>query len=118
MPKILLRIIAVLAGLGILFYLLGRKLSDWEAEVLGDFENGPSLSENSVPHADGQVSELKQIKGIGPVIEDKLNGIGFYSLQQIANLTKEEENRIEEELNFPGRVERDQWVEQAKALVG
>lgn len=127
MPKVLLKIVAVLAGLGILIYLLGRRLTNWETEVIQESSgsHSPTIEEPKAhvsPSADGQsaeqVSELKQIKGIGPVIEEKLNGIGYYSLQQIASLTDEEKNRIEEELAFPGRIERDQWVEQAKEILG
>ena len=51
------------------------------------------------------------------MIEEKLKQIGYYRLEQIANLSQEEKDRIEEELSFPGRIERDQWVEQAKALL-
>lgn len=126
MPKVLLKIIAVLAGLGILIYLLGRKLTEWEAEVVQDYENEPSPSlestpPNPPPMVDGQYSaegDLKKIKGIGPVIEEKLRNIGYHHVQQIANLTEEEKARIEEELNFPGRIERDQWVEQARSILG
>ena len=60
--------------------------------------------------------ELTLIKGIGPVLEKKLNNSGIKHFTQIANWSNEEINTFSEELNFKGRVERDNWVEQAKEL--
>lgn len=60
--------------------------------------------------------KLTLIKGIGPVLEKKLNDSGIVSFTQIANWTNEEVNSFSEELNFKGRVERDKWIEQAKEL--
>ena len=60
--------------------------------------------------------ELTLIKGIGPVLEKKMNDSGIKYFTQIANWTKEEINEFSEKLNFKGRVERDNWVEQAKEL--
>lgn len=122
MPKVLLKILAFLAGLGIFFYLLGRKFSIWEIEAVQQLkQKGAALRQNDTvpapPSAGTKSEDLKQIKGIGKVIEEKLKQIGYYRLEQIANLSQEEKDRIEEELSFPGRIERDQWVEQAKALL-
>ena len=63
--------------------------------------------------------DLQVIKGIGPFIEEKLNALGITTYRQIANMTA----KLEEEVNvaiefFPGRVKRDQWVAQAKILLG
>ena len=61
--------------------------------------------------------DLKLINGIGPVLEGKLNGAGIGTYQQIAVLTDDEIERIESEvINFSGRVHRDDWIGQAKAL--
>ena len=59
---------------------------------------------------------LKQVKGIGPQNEAKLNGIGVNSFAQIAAWTKKEQAEIGERLAFPGRIEREDWVGQAKVL--
>lgn len=125
MPKLLLKVIAALVGLGVLFYLLGRKVSVWEIDAVQQLkkekEGVPApqpAAANSTPAPEASADSLQKIKGIGKVIEEKLNRIGYYRLEQIANLTAEEKDRIEEELSFPGRIERDQWVEQAKALLG
>lgn len=64
-----------------------------------------------------EVDDLKLIKGIGAGIEAKLNQAGIFSFRQISELSA---NRIVEVANvlesFPGRIERDRWVEQASKL--
>ena len=61
--------------------------------------------------------DLKAINGIGPVIEKSLNKYGIKSWEQLAGLKVKEVNAIDEKLGFPGRINREQWVAQAKALV-
>ncbi len=60
---------------------------------------------------------LQLIRGIGKVLERVLNGNGIYCLKQIANWTKEDERRIDKLIAFPGRIAREQWIEQARALL-
>lgn len=69
----------------------------------------------------GQVREgpddLKEIVGIGPVIEDLLHGLGITSFEQLAALSAEEVDRLEGLLGaFPERIRRDRWIEQAADL--
>ena len=59
---------------------------------------------------------LKQIKGIGPQIEAKLNAAGINSFAQIAAWSKKQQAEFAEQLSFSGRIEREQWVSQAKIL--
>ena len=65
---------------------------------------------------EGEADDLKKIGGVGPKIEEKLNGLGIYHYSQIAGFTAENVAWVDEELSFKGRVERDDWVGQAKAL--
>lgn len=60
--------------------------------------------------------DLKIIKGIGPVYERRLNEIGIFTFKQIANLKGNAIGAVEDLTGFPGRVEREQWVKQAKEL--
>jgi NADH-quinone oxidoreductase subunit E len=60
--------------------------------------------------------DLKMIAGIGPVLERALNQYGITSFAQIAALRKREIAELEEKMKFPGRIERDEWIKQAKAL--
>ena len=64
----------------------------------------------------GIPDDLKEISGIGLKIEDKLNELGIYHFDQIANWNEENVRWIEEFLVFKGRVERENWIGQAKIL--
>jgi len=55
------------------------------------------------------------IAGIGPVIERKLNEVGVNSFAQIAGWTPEDAERFGLQLSFKGRIEREDWIGQAKA---
>jgi large subunit ribosomal protein L21 len=59
---------------------------------------------------------LTDINGIGPVIEKKLKAVGVKTFQQIADFTAEQISEIDETLNFKGRIEREEWVDQAKKI--
>jgi branched-chain amino acid transport system ATP-binding protein len=65
----------------------------------------------------GQPDKLTRIKGIGPVIERKLNEHGIFHFDQIAAWKKADVKMVETYLAFPGRIERDGWIGQAKALM-
>ena len=48
--------------------------------------------------------DLKNIKGIGPFLEQKLNALGIYTYEQISNMTPELEEQVNEAIEFfPGR---------------
>jgi small subunit ribosomal protein S2 len=66
--------------------------------------------------ADGEADDLKKLTGVGPVLEKTLNEFGIYHYRQIAGLKKAEIAEIDEALNFKGRIERDEWIKQAKEL--
>ena len=60
--------------------------------------------------------ELKRIKGIGPVIEKTLNELGIYQFKQIADFTSDNVAWVDKYISFPGRIDREEWVSQAKSL--
>lgn len=64
----------------------------------------------------GKADDLKQIKGVGPVLEKKLNEAGIFHYWQVAALNAKQIEELENDMSFPGRVERDDWVAQAKEL--
>lgn len=66
---------------------------------------------------DGEPDELKKISGVGPILEEKLHELGIYHYKQIVAFTPEEIASIDESLNFKGRIERDDWIGQAKKLM-
>ncbi len=66
----------------------------------------------------GAPDDLTRIKGIGAKLEQKLNTLGVYYFRQIAGWTEGEVAEMDKHLGFPGRITRDKWREQARALAG
>lgn len=62
------------------------------------------------------VDDLKLISGVGPAIEETLHSLGIFTFAQVASWKKAERAWVDSYLNFKGRIERDDWVKQAKAL--
>ena len=60
--------------------------------------------------------DLKRIRGIGVLIEKKLNSMGVVTYEHIANWTAQDIERVSQSLDFKGRIERENWVEQARIL--
>lgn len=61
--------------------------------------------------------DLKLVKGIGSFIEKKLNSIGIYTFKQISAFTEEDEDKVNEVIEFfPGRIRRDKWSAQSADL--
>lgn len=77
----------------------------------------PTAVSGSVSASDASEDDLTKIKGIGGVLQGKLNNLGIVSFRQIAEFTQEDINRIDTVLDFPGRIERDRWVDQARTLL-
>ncbi|TIO05931.1 proton-conducting membrane transporter [Mesorhizobium sp.] len=63
-----------------------------------------------------KADSLRRLIGIGPVNERKLHGLGVRTYAQIAAWTAADIKRIEDVLEFDGRIERERWIEQAKLL--
>ena len=63
--------------------------------------------------------DFQKITGIGPKLEILLNEKGFYHFDQIATWTDQECAWVDQNFRkYSGRASRDQWVQQAKALLG
>jgi len=60
--------------------------------------------------------DLKMISGVGPKLEQVLNGLGVWTFGQISEWTAEEIAWVDDYLQFKGRIERDDWIRQASAL--
>ncbi|MEM6713025.1 MAG: 50S ribosomal protein L21 [Pseudomonadota bacterium] len=65
---------------------------------------------------EGAKDDLKKISGVGPVLEKKLNALGITTFAQIAAFTPEDIAKADDALSFKGRIERDNWLEQAAEL--
>ncbi len=63
--------------------------------------------------------DLKQISGIGPKLERVLHANGIFEFRQIAEWDDADIDIIDEQLTgFRGRIRRDDWVAQAKKIIG
>ena len=64
-----------------------------------------------------QADDLTRIKGIGPWIQEKLYALDIFTFEQIGRFTPKDVANVTEVIEFfPGRIERDHWVDQAKKL--
>lgn len=64
-----------------------------------------------------EADDLKDIVGVGPFLERKLHSLGIYTFRQVANFTKEDIAKVNEIIEFfPGRIQRDNWVDQSKSF--
>ncbi|SDE65766.1 large subunit ribosomal protein L21 [Paracoccus isoporae] len=65
---------------------------------------------------EGGADDLKQISGVGPKLEGLLHENGVFHFDQIAEWKKAEIEYMDDQLAFHGRIERDDWIKQAKEL--
>lgn len=65
---------------------------------------------------DGEPDDLTKIKGIGAKLQERLNALGIYHFAQIAEWSAQDGAWIDDQLAFKGRVEREDWIAQAKTL--
>lgn len=84
-------------------------------------EDAPSLDDAARPPAlaearGGKGDDLKRINGIGPKIEGILHELGIFHFDQIAVWTEEQKEWVNGYLKFKGRIDREQWIEQATKL--
>jgi len=76
--------------------------------------------ENNAPppfFGSGAPDDLKLIVGIGPMLERMLQQLGITTYRQIARWSERDIDDFDAKLpEFPGRIRRDAWVTQARAL--
>ena len=75
-------------------------------------ERPPSLA---APRG-GKADDLKMIRGIGKQNEGRLHGLGIWHFDQIGAWSAANALWVGSYLAFPGRIEREEWVSQAKVL--
>jgi len=66
--------------------------------------------------AEAGSDDLKRLSGVGPALEKKLHEAGVTSFAQIAAWNDDDVEKFGEALSFKGRIEREGWVDQAKAI--
>lgn len=77
----------------------------------------PAAKSEAPAKAAAAKDDLKLISGVGPALEKKLHALGITSLKQVAEFDAKEIERVDAELNFKGRIEREDWISQAKTLL-
>ncbi len=65
----------------------------------------------------GKSDDLTQINGIGPKINETLHSLGIHHISQIAEFSRENIAWVDNHLSFKGRIDREDWVGQAKKIV-
>jgi predicted flap endonuclease-1-like 5' DNA nuclease len=95
-------------------------LADARAETARYRQIVVDIERNAPPpllDAPGTPDDLKLIVGVGPVIERMLYQLGIATYRQIAHWTERDIDAFDAHLSeFPGRIRRDEWVMQARAL--
>lgn len=76
----------------------------------------PAAIADLPPAPHGVADDLTAIKGVGPVLARRLHELGITSFAQLAALTPDQARMIDDVVDFPGRVERERWIEQAREL--
>ena len=98
-----------------------------EAQAIADAANAAAPLPDEDKHAGkrppglktargGKADDLKLIKGIGPQNEGRLHGLGIWHFDQIAAWSHDQVLWVGSYLAFPGRIDREGWIAQAKEL--
>mmetsp|Transcript_22735 Transcript_22735/g.29810 ORF Transcript_22735/g.29810 Transcript_22735/m.29810 type:complete len:217 (-) Transcript_22735:510-1160(-) len=92
-----------------------------EAPKKAAAEKAPAKAADAAPAAlfaapEGPADDLKKISGVGPVLEKKLNALGVTTFAQVAAMSRDDIEKLDDALSFKGRIDRDNWLEQAAEL--
>jgi small subunit ribosomal protein S2 len=60
---------------------------------------------------------LTKLNGVGPQLAGKLNDAGVFHYWQLAAMKPEDATKLDTELKLHGRIDRDGWIGQARALI-
>ena len=92
-----------------------KKAAEPKAEEKPKAEPKKAAPKKAAKKSEG-ADDLTKISGVGPVIVGKLNDLGVTTFAQIAAWTEEDVAAMDEKLNFKGRIDREEWIKQAKEL--
>lgn len=95
----------------------GTKVDD--LPIPGKFTVGtPEIKEEAKTDAPKFVDAVILVDGIGPKGEEVLAEAGIAKLTQLVALSAEEITALEEKIGKPGVFEKEEWVAQAKEMIG
>ncbi|SMX35254.1 50S ribosomal protein L21 [Actibacterium lipolyticum] len=84
-----------------------------EAPAAAASEGGTKPANLLTEARGGKADDLKKISGVGPKLEGLLHENGVFHFDQVAAWTADEIAYMDDKLSFKGRIERDNWLEQA-----
>ena len=85
------------------------------AETAIATEGGEAFELLTAPR--GAPDDLAKLTGVGPQLVKKLNDAGVFHYWQLAALTSADIDKLDAELKLNGRIARDNWIDQARALL-
>ena len=105
-----------------LYYLRGRtgkraRIAEKKRAIVVPGAAEAAAAKAEAANAPQVVDDVSLISGVGDVLAEKLAGEGVTSLTQIAKWKKDDVADYDEKLSLGGRVEREEWVVQAKELL-
>ena len=91
----------------------------WKA-VRGDIDSGKARIDDTFgllyKERPDNEDDLTTIKGVGDILNGKLNDFGVYTFRQIASWNDTVIKEFSSRLSFKDRVLRDDWIGQCKTL--
>ena len=100
-----------------LYYLRGRRGKSARIKERQDARAKKANAFKGFKKPKGQPDDLTKITGVGVELAKRLNKIGIIKYEQIANFSDDDIAQVDDALNFKGRIERDNWIEQARDLL-
>jgi large subunit ribosomal protein L19 len=103
-----------------LYYLRGRRGKSARIAEKVDPNRGKKAKAAKGPIFNapkGPADDLTRIKGVGGELAGRLNKLGIATFAQIAELSDDDIARIDEVLDFKGRIERENWIAQSRDLM-
>ena len=94
-----------------------KKAAATKAEEKVSAAKQAKKEESATSGDSGEGDDLSLLSGVGPVLEKKLREAGITTFRQIAELTPEQAKELDAKLKLGGRIEREEWIEQAKELM-
>ena len=96
----------------------GAKVSDLPTP--GKFTTGtaPKAAKKEAASSADFVDAIVLVDGIGPKGEEALAAAGITKLTQLVAMSADEITALEEKIGKPGVVAKEEWIEQAKEMIG
>ena len=97
---------------------LARRITEFqiaESEAGAAYETAEAFELLAAPR--GAPDDLAKLNGVGPQLVKKLNDAGIYHYWQLAAMTPADVEKVDADLKLNGRIARDGWIDQARALL-